>query len=205
MKIKWRVWSGFLSLLILVSVVISGVMRADSANYGLPNGTPSRNQVVWGRYLITAVAGCADCHSPNKTPNDPEWLSGYRQGTPGQPFEVGLLKVYPSNITPDNETGIGKWTPRQVFNALHHGEDDDGNILCPPMPWPIYRNMSDRATWAVVAYLKSIKPVKNEVPEPTGSGVPVGTHPDCSPLYRGLKPLPPYPGNNEILVPKTAT
>ena len=194
MAIKWRMWPSILFLfIILVSVLFSGIMRAESADDD--QGFFTRHQILRGRYLVTAVAGCADCHSPNKNPNDPTWLAGYMAGTPGQPFNVGPgFEIYPANITPDKDTGIGNWTPKQVFNALRQGIDNEGHVLCPLMPWPTYRNMSDRDTWAIVAYLKSLTPVSNNVPENTA---PDGTRPDCSVLYQGLQPLPPYPGKNE--------
>lgn len=194
MAFKWRTWSGVLFLsIMLVSIFFSGIIRAESTND--EQGVFNRHQILRGRYLVTAVAGCADCHSPQKTPDDPQWLAGYIAGTPGVPFNVGPgFTIYPANITPDKDTGIGSWTPQQVFNALHQGVDNEGHVLCPPMPWPVYRNMSDRDTWAIVAYLKSLTPVSNQVPENTA---PDGTRPDCSVLYQGLQPLPPYPGKNE--------
>lgn len=202
MTIKSRVVPGILFLLVLVSVVLLGVMQADSANSGFPYGPASRNQILRGRYLVTAVAGCADCHSPKKNPNDRLWLAGYTKDNPEAAFQIAPgITVYAANITPDQETGIGSWTPQQVFNALHYGKDDEGNTLCPPMPWPVYRQMSDRDIWSIVAYLKQgIKPVKNEVPENTGPG---GQRPNCSPLYQNLQPLPTYPAANEIGVSKS--
>lgn len=200
MTIKRKVLSGVLCLLMLTTVVLLGVARADSYDNGISNNPlAKRNQILRGRYLITAVAGCADCHSAtSRTPNDPKWLAGYINGTPGQPFEVGPLRIYPANITPDKQTGIGNWSPQQVFNTLRQGKDDEGHVLCPPMPWPYYRNMSDRDTWAIVAYLRSIEPVRNEVPPNTAVGAPAGTEVNCSPLYKNLESLPPYPGTNEI-------
>ena len=194
MALNRRTLQGVLFLfIVLVSVLFSGVIRAEGADN--EHNFFNQLQVRRGRYLVTAVAGCADCHSPQKTPNDPQWLAGYISGTPGQPFEVGPgYKIYPANLTPDEDTGIGSWTPRQIFNALRQGVDNEGHVLCPPMPWPYYRNMSARDTWAIVAYLKSLTPVSNQVPE---NMAPDGTRPDCSALYQGLQPLPPYPGKNE--------
>ncbi|MDZ4870734.1 MAG: hypothetical protein CLLPBCKN_000122 [Chroococcidiopsis cubana SAG 39.79] len=117
-------------------------------------------------------------------------------GTPGQPFLIGEFQIYPSNITPDRETGIGSWTPEQVFNVFRQGRDKHGKTICPQMFWSVYRNLSDRDIWSIVAYLKaSIKPVKNQVPENT---TPQRTRPDCTALFQNLQPLPAYPGQNEI-------
>ncbi|HEY9693600.1 MAG TPA: c-type cytochrome [Oculatellaceae cyanobacterium] len=194
--------------LIFVSVLCLAVVFASNAKVALAKDSASESEVLRGRYLVTITA-CADCHSPRQTPNDPYWLAGYLPGTPGQPFEVGDLKVFASNITPDLDTGIGKWTPQQVFNSMRQGKHNNGKFLCPPMPWQYYRYMTDEDTWAIVAYLQSLKPVKNIVPNPTTSKLPknkhganhADKHPDCSIFYKGLKGLPAYPGINEVKVP----
>jgi mono/diheme cytochrome c family protein len=194
MKSKWRILSSFLFLVALISILSLGVTQANSSNDFSRDLTNPR-LIQRGRYIVTALGNCAGCHSPNKNPNDPEWLAGYLPGTPGQPFQIGEFQIYPSNITPDEATGIGSWTPQEVFNSLRHGRDKDGNILCPAMPWAYFRDQSDRDNWAIVAYLKEgIKPVRNQVPENTAPG---GTRPDCAPLFQNLQPLPDYPAANE--------
>lgn len=210
MSINKRARQIILCLFFFVGVFLLGVVPTYSTNAGLPNSPATQSQIVRGRYLVTITA-CADCHSPGQTPNDPYWMAGYLPGTPGQPFEVGSLKVYSSNLTPDAETGLGKWTSTQIFNSLRQGKHNDGDLLCPPMPWPYYRYMSNEDTWAIVAYLKSIKPVRNAVPEATASEVPASKHggkhsdehADCSIFYKNLKAMPPYPGQNELRVSAT--
>lgn len=195
MRQKWRVLSGFIFLLVLVGVVLVKVIPVYSSN-NLSSNLTNPHLIQRGRYLVTGAGHCADCHSPEKNPNDPQWLAGYLPGTPGRPFQIGEFQIYPSNITPDEETGIGRWTPEQVFNVFRQGQDKHGETICPPMAWTAYRNLSDHDTWSIVAYLKAgIKPVRNEVPENT---TPSGTRPDCTPLFQNLQPLPAYPGKNEI-------
>ena len=193
MKSKWRILSSFFFLLTLISIVSLGVAQANSN--ALSRDLTNPRLIQRGRYIVTALGNCAGCHSPNKSPNDPEWLAGYLPGTPGQPFQIGEFQIYPSNITPDRETGIGRWTPQEVFNSLRHGRDKDGNTICPPMPWAYFRDQSDRDNWAIVAYLKEgIKPIRNQVPENTTPGE---TRPDCAPFFQNLQPLPNYPAANE--------
>ncbi|MGL4621808.1 MAG: c-type cytochrome [Chroococcidiopsis sp.] len=193
MKSKWRILSSFFFLTILISIVSLGVTQASSND--LSRDLTNPDLIQRGRYITTALGNCAGCHSPNKSPNDPGWLAGYLPGTPDQPFQIGQFQIYPSNITPDRETGIGSWTPQEVFNSLRHGQDKDGNTICPPMPWAYFRDQSDRDNWAIVAYLKEgIKPVRNQVPENTA---PSGTRPDCAPFFQNLQPLPDYPAANE--------
>jgi len=102
---------------------------------------------------------------------------------------VGPFITRARNLTPDNETGLGRFTERQIFNALRYGlrpgETPDveitsmtpgqGNFparpkyLAPPMPWPAWRHMSDQQLRDVAAYLKrGLKPVKNKVPDSEG-------------------------------------
>lgn len=144
-----------------------------------------------GNYLVTMMA-CTDCHTPKKMgPNGPEpdpalLLSGHPAGLPLAKIDTAATKdwamtnmnntawvgpwgvSFTANLTPD-ETGIGSWTEAQFFKAIREGKSKgvDGNrMLLPPMPWPSYARASDDDLKAIFAYLKSIKPVKNVVPQP---------------------------------------
>ena len=84
------------------------------------------------------------------------------------------------NITPDPETGIGKWTEAEIVVALRDGKRPDGSIIGPPMPTPVYRQMSDHDAAAIAAYLRSLKTVKNSLtrsqyknPLPPSYGPPI--------------------------------
>jgi hypothetical protein len=106
-----------------------------------------------------------------------------------QIFDIGPFKTRPRNLTPDNATGLGRFSERQIFNSLRYGlrpgETPDveitsnvpgqGNFpanpkyLAPPMPWQAWRHMSDEDLWAVSAYLKrGLKPVVNRVEDSDG-------------------------------------
>ena len=80
----------------------------------------------------------------------------------------GLEEVFgtwvSSNITPDKETGIGRWTDAQIVRAIREGKHRDGRTLGPPMPFELYRRLSDRDVRAMVVYLRTLVPVKNAVP-----------------------------------------
>lgn len=183
----------------LAALVGIGVTLAQSGGSGgLPNGPATKDQVLRGRYLVTAVASCADCHGGH-SPADPAWLAGYNpKSNPEGEFQVGPATVYAKNITPDKATGIGDWTPQQIFTVLKTGHDDQGEILCPPMPWPNFRNLTDADRWAIVAYVTHVKPVSNQVPDPVG---PNNTPVDCAQFYPPqLPPLPPYPAPQETAV-----
>jgi mono/diheme cytochrome c family protein len=114
-----------------------------------------------GKYLVEGIVGCGNCHTP-QGPNGPmpgKALAG------GLEFEhPGFFKAYSTNITPDPETGIGKWTDAQLKIAIREGRRPDGTLIRPPMPFGLYRNMSDADLDAVVAYLRTVPAVKNTTP-----------------------------------------
>jgi mono/diheme cytochrome c family protein len=131
-----------------------------------------------GRYLVTTVGACGNCHAPraaNGMPAKDKELAG------GFEFDERMLgHIVVSNITPDRETGIGDWTEAQIVTALREGKRPDGTIIGPPMPIPAYRRLSDSDARAIAAYLKSLKPVRHavaksqlKIPLPAAYGPPV--------------------------------
>ncbi len=149
------------------------------------------NEVQWGAHLVT-IGGCGDCHTPKKMtdkgPVDDSalLLSGHPAQMP--PPDVNRREVqakglgvtqtltawvgpwgisYSANLTPD-ESGIGSWTEQQFIYALRNGKFKglpNARPMLPPMPWPSAGKMTDDELKAVFSYLKSIKPIKNVVPE----------------------------------------
>ena len=73
--------------------------------------------------------------------------------------------MYAKNLTPDLETGIGKWTEQQFLDVFRKGRHIDGRAILPPMPWGMIRHRSDADLKAVFAYLQSIPPIRNTVAE----------------------------------------
>ena len=123
-------------------------------------------QVAHGKYLVT-FGGCTDYHTPGtfKTgkPDRDKFLAGSDFA-----FNLGPAGlVVPRNITPDKETGLGNWTDDQIFKALTTGVRPDGRTLS-VMPWPAYHELTKSDAMAIVAYLRTIKPVHNEIPGPYG-------------------------------------
>jgi mono/diheme cytochrome c family protein len=119
-----------------------------------------------GKYLVT-IASCHDCHTPGYFLGKPDmtrFLGGSDVG-----FELpGLGVFHGPNITPDKETGIGAWTDAQVIAALQKGVRPDGRMLAPIMPWHAFANFTPQDAQAIVAYLRSVPPVKNKVLGPFG-------------------------------------
>jgi mono/diheme cytochrome c family protein len=79
-------------------------------------------------------------------------------------IEDQAFTVHTPNITPDPETGIGNWTDEQIVASIREGRRPDGSIIGPPMPIGLYRDMADRDVEAIVAYLRQVPAVRNEVP-----------------------------------------
>src|SRR5262249_7543274 len=115
---------------------------------------PSPEILARGKYVFATAGGCG-CHTP------PDAV-GLNAG--GQKFELLVGTVYSRNITPDGETGIGKWTDTQVANAIRRGERPDGSRLFPIHPYKYLANIADDEIAALVAYLRSVKPIKSTVP-----------------------------------------
>jgi len=148
-------------------------------------------QLERGRYLVT-LAACNDCHTPLKMgANGPEpdmsrMLSGHPESLamppapqlPAGPWMTVVSATntawsgpwgtsYTANLTPDAETGLGRWTLRDFKETLRSGRHlGRGRPILPPMPVAMYRHLSDADMEAIYAYLRSVPAVKNRVPEP---------------------------------------
>jgi len=171
------------------------------------NEQPQRknaDMIARGKYLVT-VGGCNDCHSPKvftaigPVPDSTRLLSGHpvtaalpeiTQNVLG-PDKWGALTSahftawagpwgvsFARNLTPDTATGIGSWTPEMFIKAMRTGKDmGEGRDILPPMPWPNFAQMTDQDLRAVFAYLRSLKPIENAVPDPispAGERLPTG-------------------------------
>jgi mono/diheme cytochrome c family protein len=192
-----------------------------TVNEALADGA-DLDRVLRGRKLVTSM-GCGDCHGGRGNPAAPGWLAGVvgEGNRPRQlPYELGLAvgpyMTYPRNLTPDNATGLGRFSERQIFNALRYGlrpgetadveitstVPGEGNFprhpkyLPPSMPWTAWRHLSDEEIRSIIAYLKhGLQPVRNRPPD---SGGPpdfwVG-------VFRGeaigAYPAAPFPTRNE--------
>ena len=120
-----------------------------------------------GEYLAT-IMDCGGCHTPGVFLGKPDAgraLAGSEVG-----FQIpGLGVFYPPNLTPDPETGLGTWTEAQIVEAVRSGLRPDGRMLAPAMPYRHYARLTDDDAYALAAYLKSLKPVRNAVPPLAGA------------------------------------
>ena len=143
--------------------------------------SPAASRVDRGRYLVS-IAACHDCHTPKidaqMTPDPKRLLSGRpastnppMQGTNEIRASLDLTawagpwgNSYAANLTPDRETGIGgRYTEAAFIKTIRTGVKPEGEQLAPPMPWPVYRNMTDEDLKSIYAYLNTLPAVKNIV------------------------------------------
>jgi mono/diheme cytochrome c family protein len=109
--------------------------------------------VARGQYIFSLAGGCA-CHTaPKGTPN-----------AGGREIPLPLAKLYSTNITSDKETGLGNWTDEQIRDAMVKGLRPNGEKLLPVMPYEAYSGMAEEDMKALIAYLRTLKPVRKEIP-----------------------------------------
>jgi mono/diheme cytochrome c family protein len=117
------------------------------------HGQTDKDLIAKGQYIFAIAGGCA-CHT------DPK-------GTPhagGRPFPIPFGTVYSTNITQDKETGLGDWTDQQIHDAIIKGISRDGTKILPVMPFEAYSGMAQEDLKALIAYMKTLKPVKKATP-----------------------------------------
>jgi mono/diheme cytochrome c family protein len=119
-----------------------------------------------GRYIATTLSGCTTgCHAPRHLSAEGASVPPGTEGS-GQVMPIPGLpgRVVASNLTPDPQTGAGNWTDDQFARAIREGIGHDGRTLFPFMPYPNFRIMSDEDLASVVVYLRSLPPVRNQLP-----------------------------------------
>jgi mono/diheme cytochrome c family protein len=174
------------------STGVGGASTAPKAGAAAKTGTGDKasGSVARGKYLVTAM-GCHDCHTPaTMGPNGPEpdmshALGGHPAGLtvppppgPSGPWIGSVTGTftawsgpwgvsYTANLTPDKATGLGEWTEQQFVDTIRTGRRQGrGREILPQMPWPAFKNLNDADLKAIFAYLRTVTPIENKVPEP---------------------------------------
>ena len=136
-----------------------------------------KDEVLRGEYLVNLL-GCGRCHTEGyllgTSPTGPH-LAGSKVGiayTDGDEDSPPGL-VFAPNLTPDDDTGLGTWSRRDIIRALITGVGTDGHQRLPVMPWPNYAALDDPDLGAIAAYLKSLPAVTRRIPDTTRAGDPV--------------------------------
>jgi len=191
------------SLITLSALVFLAILvPADSAHAQLKASGQSEvaaKRIERGKYLVT-IMFCNDCHTPYKMgpkgaePDMSRMLSGHPEAMklppppkPSGPWIVAFTGTntafagpwgisYTSNLTPDKNTGLGIWTEDMFLKAMKTGKHiGTSREIQPPMPWPWIGQATDEDLKAIFAYLKSVPPITNHVPDyepPAAPGQP---------------------------------
>lgn len=163
-----------------------------------PKKMSNEDLIVRGKYLVQ-FGGCNDCHTPKvmtamgPVPDTTKLLSGHPAGKPIPQIEDGLTAPgkwvltddgttmwfgpwgtsFTANLTPDSSTGLGAWTLGDFVKTMRTGKHlGTGRDLLPPMPWQGIGTLSDEDLSAIFAYLQSIPPINNRVPNPIPPSMP---------------------------------
>lgn len=139
-----------LGLGLALGVALTGAAHAQS------------DLVKRGDYLVNTIMTCANCHSPK---GPPAAVAG-KDFSGGLRFDEPPFDVTASNITQDKETGIGSWSDADIKNLLRTGIRPNGTPVAEVMPTSFYGIVTERDMDAIVAYLRTLKPIKNKVPDP---------------------------------------
>jgi len=189
-----------LTITLIAAIITASLVACSdgSATQTEPIAVISNDSLVRrGEYLVNGM-GCDDCHTQHiMGPQGPALdiehrFAGFVPGTPVGKADLSVMKEgyvlfgmsgtvyvgpwgtsYAANISSD-ATGIGNWSEEQFLNAIRNGKSkgiNEGRGLMPPMPWEIYRNLSDVDLKSIFAYLKTTKPVENRVPGPKAPGL----------------------------------
>lgn len=202
----------------------TAVMLTVAAWTGPASEQEKAAQIARGRQVVIEH-DCGGCHGGGSDPSSKGWLAG--STGPATEFQIGACTfanptakpcfiTRPKNLTPDNANGTGRFTERQIFNALRYGlrpeETPDVEIsgttpgkgnyplhphyLAPPMPWMAWRHMPDADLWAIAAYLKNgVKPNPNKVQD--SEGPPDFWASEMTVEKLGPYPAKPFPTENE--------
>jgi mono/diheme cytochrome c family protein len=171
---KWlrRFLKGLGILVGVLVLLFVGIILYVQATWNNPVDRPAPQMAVpddpeivaRGEHLYKYAWNCWGCHGSQGGYSPEESQSG------GREFDMtgigpGFGFVFAKNITPDPATGIGDWSDGELVRALREGLDREGRLIFPIMPAPFYHGMSDDDALSLVAYLRSLPAVRNEVPE----------------------------------------
>jgi cytochrome c553 len=179
------------SMLAVAALAAPAVVLSLVARPTLAADSTTDSKVARGAYLVK-IMGCNDCHTPWKPgasgtePDMSRMLTGHPEGvaiSAGPTLGAGPWLwagaatntafagpwgvSFAANLTPDPETGLGKWTAETFLTALRTGKHEgQGRPILPPMPWPMYRQATDEDLRAVFAFLQTLPSTRNRVPQP---------------------------------------
>ena len=177
-----------------IAIILGAALMLGAASWMKPAANSEAGaggaRVARGGYLVT-IGGCNDCHTPLKMgPKGPEpdmarLLSGHPESFPiaggaAAPSTAWLMTMaasgtafsgpwgvsFAANLTPDDNTGLGIWTEEMFIKTIRSGKHwGVARPILPPMPWQNYAQATDEDLKSIYAYLRTVKPIKNQVPD----------------------------------------
>lgn len=163
MKKLWRILLVICLLAVVLAVGGYVYITAFLPNIKAPDitvtSTPER--LARGAYLFNHVAACVDCHSQRVEDQFAHPLIPGTEGMGGHKWPMPFGTLYAPNITP---AALGDWTDGELYRAITSGVNKDGDALFPLMPWPRYGKMAKEDVYSIIAYMKTLQPIENEVP-----------------------------------------
>ena len=140
----------------------------------LPSSNYSTEQLARGKYMV-GLLGCGSCNTDGAlvgAPDPARLLAGSDTGIAyTSPFiDENPGVVYPRNLTPDMETGLGTWTMSRLVDMIRVGTVDHSGRSIPVMPWPAFASITTEDAFSIAAYLKSLRPVRHQVPANVNPG-----------------------------------
>jgi mono/diheme cytochrome c family protein len=203
-----RLKTVLVALIVLVVVLVVGAITAIGWEVVLGpqkrdvtsrrfDASPER--IARGKYLVEGPAACFHCHTDHDL-TDPRYpIIESKKGAGWSMPIPELNNIAARNITPDPETGIGTWSDDEIARAIREGVRKDGTALFPVMPYSEFARMDDADVEAIVAYLRTLTPVRNQVPArqlpfpleyivktiPKPILAPQPSHPSATPEQRG--------------------
>ena len=139
--------------------------KVDAAPNLIITKTPAL--VERGKYLANHVSVCVDCHSTRDWSKFAGPIEPGTEGKGGDKFDhsLGFPGVFfAKNITSDKETGLGNWTDGEIYRAMTKGVSKNGEPLFPLMPYNSFNQMTKQDAYAIIAYIRTLAPIKHEVP-----------------------------------------
>lgn len=162
--LKIAKWTGLILLTLIAGLSLTIASRQNlhyDAPYPNIHASTDSAVIARGKHLVYSSAHCIDCHQRANADS----LIALGQEVPlsgGVLFDLPVGKIYSKNITPDKETGIGKYTDVEIARALRYGVHPDGTVVYDFMP---FHNTSDEDLIAMISYLRAQHPVHNAVPD----------------------------------------
>jgi len=139
---------------------VTTLLAAFAATLGMANA--QSDLVKRGDYLVNGIMTCGNCHSPK---GPPAAVAG-KDFSGGLRFDEPPFDVTAPNITQDKDTGIGAWSDSDIKKLMRTGVRPNGVNIAVIMPTGFYDIITERDMDAIVAYLRTIKPIANKVPDP---------------------------------------